>query len=110
MSEPRSEKTFRTRCIVADEDVMFCTGDATTPDTEYEDDGYLHVRRFGVRAVFDVGCGQSLDAKEQNVNTRRIMEALGLDSKIGNVGGRVLIDETYDGEDADRCRECGAAR
>lgn len=104
MSEPRSEKTFRERCLKAEEDVTFYTDDATTSNTEYEDDGYLHVRRFGVRAVFNVSNSQSLSGAEQNENTRRIMGELGLTSKIAS---RVLAEEID--EDAEGyCHECGA--
>lgn len=47
-------------------------------DDVFEDDGFLHVTRFGARAVFDVGEYQSLESAEQNENTKLILCALGI--------------------------------
>ncbi len=52
------------------------------PDTNaqepFEDDGNLHVVREDVRAVFDVGNGQSLSPSKQNARAKRILRKLKL--------------------------------
>lgn len=44
----------------------------------YEDDGLLHITKCGLRAVFDVGNGQSLTASRQNKRARAVLTALNL--------------------------------
>jgi hypothetical protein len=62
---------------------IYDDGDGT--NAVYEDDGFLHINNGELRASFDVGDNQSLDADEQNERTRTILSALGL-----NVTNRAL--------------------
>lgn len=57
-------------------------------DDAYEDDGCLHVRRFGLRAMFSIG--QDTPGVKANAATRTIMAAVGMKRKIGK---RVLVQE-----------------
>lgn len=59
------------------------------PDREFEDDGALHVVRFGIRAVFDVSGGQSYSPHRQNMETRAVLRAMG----IKRDGDMVLVDD-----------------
>lgn len=70
--------------------------------TEYYDDGNLHIRQFGLRAVF--GLNADAPAKQQNETTRRIMGALNMKRKITD---RVLVKEDGDDEDGEECPHCG---
>lgn len=77
-------------------DVLFFE-DKRPADT-FEDDGTLHVMYRGLRAVFDVGSGQSLTGEEQNARTRMILEKL--DRPVTD---RVLVEETGDDDEEDDC-------
>jgi uncharacterized Zn-finger protein len=103
----KSAKAFIARCedIDAESDigVMFFT-DAKSPDI-FEDDGNLHVRRFGMRAVFDVGKSQTATAKEQNERTAAVLAALSVAGKAK--ADRVFVDADDEGDDA--CPSCGRA-
>jgi hypothetical protein len=99
--------SFRLLCEQAgaliDDTPMFCEGENGTD--VFEDDGYLHVRRRGTRAVFNVSKGQTLNGEEQNKRTVIVMEALGMKSKIDE---RVLVDEEPDEEENEGfCPACG---
>jgi hypothetical protein len=94
-------KQFKAQCVAIDEDVSFYD-DARAADI-YEDDGNLHVRRYGVRAAFDVGEGQSATGVKQNANATTILTALGLKFNPD----RVMVEE-YDEDENDRgCLSCG---
>lgn len=67
----------------------------------FEDDGNLHIHHRGVRVSFDVGNGQSASGAEQNARTRKVLTALGMESKITD---RVLVEEVEEtDEDCDNC-------
>lgn len=68
------------------------------PDAEFEDDGSLHIRRAGLRAVFGVSNGQNASNAEQNKQTRAIMDALSMKRRTEYV----LVGETED-DDCDQC-------
>jgi hypothetical protein len=51
-------------------------------DTEFIEDGQLHITRSGLQVVFDVSNGQTANAAEQNRQVRRIMEHLNMKRKI----------------------------
>jgi hypothetical protein len=68
--------------------------------SEFEDDGALHIVRFGYRACFVVSESQD-HPKRQNELTRRILNDLGIDID----GDRVFVDE--DSEHDDTCGEYG---
>jgi len=63
-------------------------------DDEFTDDGSLHIRRSGMRVVFNVSNHQNAEGAEQNRQTRAIMEALNMKRKITD---RVLVDEDEEG-------------
>lgn len=68
------------------------------PADVFEDDGTLHVMYRGLRAVFDVGSGQSLTGEEQNTRTRLILEKL--DRPVTD---RVLVEEYEDDDEETDC-------
>jgi hypothetical protein len=68
----------------------------------FEDDGFLHIYKNMVRAVFTIG--QDLPAKEANERTRAILTALGMEKKITQ---RVLVDEIDETDCCDTCGRCG---
>jgi hypothetical protein len=73
----------------------------------FEDDGYLHVRKRHVRAVFGANGGQDAPASERNELFQKILEKLGykLTPKLLE---RVLDDSPDDEEDDDDyCSHCG---
>lgn len=72
-------------------------------DREFEDDGYLHICRSGLRAVFNVSNGQEATGEEQNRQTRAIMEALNMKRKITD---RVLVEEGDEDDDAEHECNC----
>lgn len=74
-------------------------------DDVFEDDGTLHVIRHGIRACFDVGAGQSLSGYEQNQNTIKVIEHLGITSYNNK---RVFVEETN--EEDEVCPHCGRVR
>jgi hypothetical protein len=57
-------------------DVFFLDGDSH--QEPFEDGGNLHIIENGIRAVFDVGKGQTLSSRKQNKNTLLVLQALGL--------------------------------
>jgi hypothetical protein len=85
--------TFKKKCTDVGErlgiNVEFFD-DPKSPADEFEDDGTLHVRRYGWRAVFDVSDGQSVDGAMQNANTRDVLARLGIKPKKED---RVLVEE-----------------
>ena len=92
------------KAAVAGETSVFFVDDRPAEEnSQYEDDGALHVKFGGCRAVFDVGDGQSNSGAEQNRKTRLVMEALGMKRKIND---NVLVEECDDDED-DVCPHCG---
>lgn len=68
-------------------------------DDVFEDDCYLHVRRKGRRACFDIGKGQSLSSATQNSNARAVLDALHI-----KVTDRALVKEA---DKDDCCPNCG---
>jgi len=74
-----------------------------TSQEPFEDDGNLNITKRGIRACFDVGCGQSLGGKEQNERTLAVLNALGI-TKFAN--DRVLVEE-HDDDCDDECPHCG---
>lgn len=98
---------FERRCEkVAEEtgvgvDFFGAKGDKYKSDV-YEDDGNLHIFIRNEWACFNVGQGQTLEGKEQNENTRKVLTALGLEKHITN---RSLVEEEE--EEDDCCHHCG---
>lgn len=99
-----SVETFKSKCYEISErrsiPVEFYDDDRKRNDV-FEDDGYLHICEGRVRACFDVGDAQSLDAERQNKRTRSILTDLDMTIKIGP---RTLID---DEPKTDLCPHCG---
>lgn len=87
-------KQFQAKCMAADKEVMFI--DDTSDACEFEDDGYLHIVRNKWRAVFDVSNAQNSSGKEQNIQTCKILDALGIKPKDMS---RVLTDDTDEDEE-----------
>lgn len=87
---------FRNRAAKVAEKVLGCTDLLTwaesEPDDAYEDDGNLHVVRYGLHVVF--GLNQD-NGKWSNEKTREILAALGMKKRIGK---RTLVEE--------ECEEC----
>lgn len=86
----RKQNEFKIKCLeaaklIGQDDVLFCDDDRKC---EFEDDGYLHVCRYGVRAVFNAGDNYDLDAEIQNERTVTVMNYLGL--KVNN---NLLVEE-----------------
>lgn len=65
----------------------------------HEDDGFLHIRKRGLRAAFDVA---NDEPKCQNAKTREILTALGMEHAIGE---ETLAEETDDDDGC--CSHCG---
>lgn len=101
----KKESAFERRCNKAAEDVgvtvFFVLDEPTRPP--FEDDGSLHVIHRGTRAIFDVGWGQSLEGKEQNEHTKKVLIALGMEKSIGE---STLVEEEEE-NDGDRCPHRG---
>jgi hypothetical protein len=104
----KSQKAFRARCedagALVDSSVNFFT-DANSPDA-FEDDGNLHIRRYGLRAVFDVSHGQLSTPTEQNERTRTVFAYLGMEIKKP---ARVLVEDPEEAEENGPapCPRCG---
>lgn len=107
------QRAFKRKCErVADKfdnEVLFFTDEYEEARAdEFEavyDDGSLHIRRYGIRAVFELGEDRSI--ADQNANTRLIMEALNMKRKIND---QVLLkeepdDEPYEEEEFDEDSE-----
>lgn len=97
-------KTFTQQCQTIADDLGFEID--FFQDEKYQepfcDDGVLHVvNRTGMRACFRIG--EDTSAIDWNIAARKILTALGLESKIGK---HVPEDEKV--EDADEyCSHCG---
>jgi len=104
---PNPKIKFEVACKEASEktgvEVCFFGNDGKAKTSFYEDDGNLHLFKGKGWACFDVGQGQRLSGKEQNIRTRAVMTVLGLENYIND---RVLVDETED-DDEDECPCCG---
>jgi hypothetical protein len=107
MPKSRSRDEFRALCEATDYFSMFCRDGAGATDDIYEDDGALHVRRYGVRAVFEVNRGQDESGATQNQKTREVLAALGIKLK-NREAGRAFVDE-IDENDPGYCPHCGEA-
>jgi hypothetical protein len=105
MSMNTKKSKFELRCEKAAESIGVEVEFEPDPsmDSVFEDDGALHIRVGGRRAIFIVNPTQDESAVIQNARTRKIMEDLGVKRKINE---RVLVDEE---EDAECCSECGRA-
>lgn len=66
----------------------------------FEDDGYLHIIKSHIRAVFSV---IDDDAVTQNNRTRKVLTALGMTKSITD---SVMVAEEDEDED-DYCSHCG---
>ena len=62
-------------------------------DDAFEDDGCLHVRRYGLRAMFSIG--QDTRGEDANAAIRTILSEVGMKRKIGK---RTLVTE--------ECEDC----
>lgn len=84
--------------------VCFFEDGPNCPVDNFEDDGYLHIRKsYGQRACFDVGKDQSLSGAEQNENTKEVMKML-FGNNTKKINDRVLVDEY---EETELCPCCG---
>ena len=100
----RGKKQFEIACKTAaaaadldpEDDLSFY--DDGGRGNEFEDDGSLHVKRYGVRAVFDVSNGHQDSGVTQNFKTRAVLKALDIP-----VTDQVLTDEHDDDEDGCTC-------
>ena len=99
-----AQRTFAQRCQAIADDLG--VGIDFFQDEKYQepfvDDGTLHVvNRTGMRACFAIG--EDASAADWNITARKILTALGLETKIGK---RVLQEERTN--DADEyCEHCG---
>ena len=108
----RRADEFKALCEAAadadgiDVDFFPIKGKGARRDDEHEDDGFLHISRHGIRAVFNVSNSQSDDGGTQNIKTRSILDALGITPHDPD---RVFVEEHDDEEDGERCPHCGGA-
>lgn len=98
---------FEESCLALSEStdigVMFYRGEHFKVDDVFEDDGSLHIRRDGIRAVFDVGDNQNLGGHEQNTRTQRILDELKIEA-TATIRRSAFVAEF---EDEDCCPHCG---
>lgn len=75
-----NQKLFKIICeaVSANLDVEVSFYGEQNAQTPFEDDGALHVTKYGLRAVFDVGNGQSLSPAQQNARAASVLDALNL--------------------------------
>lgn len=64
--------------------VMEVYNDGSQDWSVVEDDGFLHVSRFGLRGCFDLG--QDLSRNEFNCQSRSVMSNLGVPSELQSSG------------------------
>lgn len=97
---------FQRKCekVAADIGIGVCFDAEEQRREAFEDDGTLHIARQGIRAMFDVSHGQSLEGKEQNEYTRKICAAMKIE-----VAENMLAEEGDEEESGHEgaCPHCG---
>lgn len=99
----RNKAVAVSRKVLDEQDVGFYV--EKRPDDAFEDDGTLHVIKYGIRAVFSIG--QDTPGRESNEKTRAILAALGMKRKIGKNTLVAEECETCDGSGYVECSEHG---
>lgn len=108
-----NKSKFETKCIALADELgipePLILRDDERPNDVFEDDGYLHVRRDHIRAVFGANAGQDGPASERNELFKKILEKLNykLTPKLLE---RFIDDSPDDDDDEDVCPHCGAPR
>ncbi len=97
--------TFKKKCekVSEDLDIPVVFYDDPRKTAAFEDDGYLHLVKNGVRACFDVANAQTYTAYQQNANTKAVLDALNFKEYTLQI---VFVDDKED-EEEDCCPECG---
>ena len=94
-NKEKKRQAFVKQCQAVADDIgihVWFTED-TSDHTAFEDDGSLHVVRYGTRAMFDVSNSQNDEPVAQNEKTRKVLTALGIEPSY-----RTLVEE-YDDYD-----------